>query len=546
MRIGETASLIIAVVSCGGGENSTPDASIKVCAPGQQIECACPAGAKGAQACKDDGSGYERCDCNTGSGGATSGDASDTSTGGASVDVTNVPDATAGDASGDIDASLDISVGVDTPNDSAWLDGSDTGVDCKNLQCFQNNCKLGECKAIRCPDGGTTSLSGVVYDPAGINPIYNVIVYVPNGTVEDIPTGVTCDSCGKVSGEPVTSTLTNAKGEFKLDNVPVTDNIPLVVQVGKWRRQVTIPTVANCADTRMSDRNQTRLPRDKSEGHLPRIAVATGGEDALECLLRKIGISESEMTPETGQGRLNFYAGRDGADKYNPSLNGGAAFTQAPTFWSNLASLKQYDIVLLSCEGYETSMQMNKSAAALQAMQDYTSVGGRVFASHWHNYWLEKGPAPFPTVALFEHHPDLPNPFTAAMDTTFPKGLALAEWMLAVGSGAPLGQLIITQGKHTVNRAIDGISQRWVYSASPVSTQYFTFNTPVGMPEDKQCGRVVFTDIHVSAQDTSKGTEFPDGCKTTILSDQEKALEFMLFDLSACLISDTRPPTPPK
>jgi hypothetical protein len=262
-------------------------------------------------------------------------------------------------------------------------------------------------------------------------------------------------------------------------------------------------------------------------------------------LLRKIGIAESEMTPETGQGRVNFYAGEKGTPKYNASLNGGAPFTPAPTFWSSLNSLKSYDIVLLSCEGIETST--NKSPAALQAMQDYTSVGGRVFASHWHNYWLEFGPAPFPTVAVFSHQPDLANPFTASIDTTFTKGMALADWLVNVGSKAPHGQLIITEGKHTVNRATENIAQRWVYSSLPVSTQYLSLNTPVNVPEEKQCGRIVLSDIHVSSQDESTPlTAFPDGCKTTTMTDQEKALEFMLFDLSACVIKDTKPPMPPK
>jgi hypothetical protein len=425
-------------------------------------------------------------------------------------------------------------------------DAATGGLNCKNYQCFQNNCKLAGCKATACPNNGTTSVSGVVYDPAGINPLYNVIVYVPNAAVEPIPTGATCDACGKVSGEPVTSALTNAKGEFLLENVPVTDDIPIVIQVGKWRRQFTIPKPANCADTRLTDRNQTRMPRNKAEGHLPLMALTTGGADALECLLRKIGISESEMTPDNGAGRLHFYAGDGGAAKYNASLNNGAAFTPATTLWASANSLKKYDIVLLSCEGKATAEQMNKNPAALQAMHDYANVGGRVFASHWHNYWLEKGPGQFPTVALFEHHVDLPNPFTAAIDTTFPKGMALAEWLVHVGSMAPFGQLIITEGKHTVNRATEMTSQRWVYSASPVSTQYFSFNTPIGTPEEMQCGRVVFSDIHVSAMDTSMGTAYPDGCRTTTMTDQEKALEFMLFDLSACVIKDNKPPMPPK
>lgn len=405
------------------------------------------------------------------------------------------------------------------------------------------SCSNLECKQVSCAGGGTTSLSGTVYDPKGKVPLYNVVVYVPNAPVGDIADGATCDQCGSsLSGDPLVTALTDTKGQFLLENVPVTDNLPLVIQVGKWRRQITIPTVAECTNTPIPDTDLTRLPRNKSEGHIPKIALSTGGADPLECLLRKIGLDDSEFSNADGAGRVNLFAGVGGTKQYDAALNNGASFQASTKLWESVDSLMKYDIVLMACEGGQNSNQ--KPASSRQAMVDYAGSGGRIFASHWHNYWMEEGPDPWPQTADFNHQPDLSDPFTAIVDQTFPKGAALAEWLVNVGGSNKLGDLVINQAQHTVDGVNNAISRRWIYSDSPLSTQYFTFNTPIGVTEDKQCGRVVFSDIHVSSGD-KVNSDFPSGCTTTDLSAQEKALLFMLFDLSACVQSDDQPPIPP-
>ena len=119
------------------------------------------------------------------------------------------------------------------------------------------------CKQVACPGGGSTTLSGHVYDPSGTVPLYNAVVYVPNDKVEPFKDGVSCDKCGAgVSGKPITTALTNAKGEFVLKDVPVGVEIPLVVQIGRWRRQVKIPAVTTaCTDTKLVA-DETRMPRN--------------------------------------------------------------------------------------------------------------------------------------------------------------------------------------------------------------------------------------------------------------------------------------------
>lgn len=92
------ASLAVVVVAaCSGGSNTTdstgPD---PVCKPGEQVECACPGGVKGAQRCANDGAGFEACDCPPIGGAAGSAGEAGTSAGSAGAGGTGAMAGSAG------------------------------------------------------------------------------------------------------------------------------------------------------------------------------------------------------------------------------------------------------------------------------------------------------------------------------------------------------------------------------------------------------------------------------------------------------------------
>ena len=121
---------------------------------------------------------------------------------------------------------------------------------CRNLECRQNSCTRGSCTAQPCAAGGKTTVSGTVYDPAGKVPLSNVVVYVPNAALADTRRAPSCDRCGARCRARRSRRAHRHDGHFTLENVPVGNDIPLVIQVGKWRRAGDLPEVAACADTR--------------------------------------------------------------------------------------------------------------------------------------------------------------------------------------------------------------------------------------------------------------------------------------------------------
>ena len=231
-----------------------------------------------------------------------------------------------------------------------------------------------------------------------------------------------------------------------MEDVPVGLDVPLVIQIGKWRRQITMSEVKACQENVFADTELFRLPRNQSEGHLPKIGMSSGEADSLECLLRRLGVSDSEFTNPTGTGRVNIFADKDSATSYQ---NGQTYPAAMPNLWGTVENLRKYDIVLMRCQGSQADGRLHLDAGK-EALKDYVDGGGRVFLEHYHYSWLRglnedpviesarKYPAtPFPPVAVWalptEAGKDADNGYESyrdyQIDTGFPKGKDLADWL---------------------------------------------------------------------------------------------------------------------
>jgi hypothetical protein len=114
-----------------------------------------------------------------------------------------------------------------------------------------------------------------------------------------------------------------------------------------------------------------------------------------------------------------------------------------------------------------------------------------------------------------------------------------------------LGEIQINDPRDDVQTVDPMYARQWITTmntnANPQETvQYLSFNAPLTVPEDQKCGRAVFTDLHVSSTGMDQPSlPFPTSCEVRDLSPEEKAVAFMLFDLSSCVQDDDIIPQPP-
>jgi hypothetical protein len=418
-------------------------------------------------------------------------------------------------------------------------------VPCQGLACKREKCDAADT---------TTTITGKVYDPAGANALYNVMVYIPGGPNGDaelppIKEGVQCETCSSVALSPMVSTLTNTKGEFELKDVPVDKNVPIVIQVGKWRRKLKFDVTKKCAANPVPDR-EFRLPKNGSEGDMPHIAVTAGGCDALECLLRGIGIDDKEFVPGASTaGHIHVFNGSGGHFSGAPNAGGDAANKMGGELWNDAQKMAAYDMVMLSCEcgenndnkGGEVS-QAGTPANARQAMWDYANLGGKIFATHYHYTWFKNSPQQdWKQVANWNASGGGSGAYD--VDQTFPKGASFADWLVNVNASSTKGQIQLTDVTNSLS-SVHAPAQSWIKKGDN-AVRYFSFNAPTAEAPENQCGRAVYSDLHLMGISAGGGS-FPNGCPAPGgLSAQQKALEFMFFDLSGCVQADDTPPEPP-
>ncbi len=344
----------------------------------------------------------------------------------------------------------------------------------------------GACSQIpECPVGKTTTVTGKVFDPAGKNPLYHVLVYIANNPADPalkaFPKGVTCDVCGaSAAGSPLVSdptvtdppagTYTNVDGTFTLKNVPVAKGLTLVIQLGRWRRTFPIDVNTSCGDNPMPS---LLMPSTQAQGNIPLMAMVTGKADSLECVLRKMGIASTEFTDPAKGGRVQFYLGNgdpgQSIDAQTPDQT--ALFVNGA---NNQPVIQDYDMAILSCQGAEYDMAPN-----LAKLRNYADAGGRVFTTHYSYSWLTKNDAmPGAAAGTYDNWSEVAKWHVDENDrsdgsaigtidhVTNPKADAFQGWLEAVGASVKnSNQATVVVIRHDTDgiSAKPGQTQQWLY-----------------------------------------------------------------------------------
>lgn len=394
-----------------------------------------------------------------------------------------------------------------------------------------------------CAAGATTSIQGVVYDPAGRNPLSNVTVFVPTTTdpLPPIPVGPVADACGGVPNVTAMATaVTDVNGKFEIKNLPVGVDVPLVIQIGKWRRQFTIAKasvtqcVANDFTTATANVDSTvggvtksvklplfRLPSTQAEGNIPQMAISQGGSDPMPCLFSKIGLAYSEFTTNAEAGRMHVFEGQNSNGDPWGKVRGATAPAASASLWNSLTNLKKYDIVLTSCEGAPNDG--TKPATAKNAVRDYVNAGGRFYATHWHETWFHNNPqADWKGVANWTGKDRGDNDTGQfSVVTSFARGVAFRDWLAARGAldiAPAVDKITLGEWREDMYEPL-GNTKSFIESPAGTlnwagnvrqTTKFITFDAPIANSPATQYGRAVLSDIHVSPGDNASNV--PDSC----------------------------------
>lgn len=439
-----------------------------------------------------------------------------------------------------------------------------------------NSCilTLGDAGSDAALDSGVscTTVSGIVYDPGQNVPLANVIVYQPTTLpLPAISAGVKCETCATQVPANLGSVVTDVDGKFKLPVVGTT-NVPVVIQTGRWRRLITVPSAPTCTDTPLAAAN-TRLPKTAAEGDIPQFAVVSGDKETLECDLAKFMGGTTEFGNSASTKRIHVYTDT------GSTITGG---TSVSALLASQAQMNKYDVIMVGCGGSGAQFA-TMNATKQNQFKTWLDSGGKLFMDHQAVNALVAPPS-FGTGAISAYTSTATWPGSQWGGPTGLRNAKTGPPALADAPHAAFRQWLTNRGGYTggvvatPQACVDGPinpsatnSFEWLRGANTNAgnpagnwtgnpngnySLSYSFDTedggvrPVyaadGGFNSPGCGRVVVNAIHVEASRGTASGSFPGNCSLgAAVTPNEMALEYLMFALTGCSATVAPLPSPP-
>lgn len=401
--------------------------------------------------------------------------------------------------------------------------------------------------ANHCPDGTATTLTGRVLAPNGIDPIPFAQVYVPV-SVGAMPEGVACELCSEVGGNAYVRTQTAVDGSFTLSPIPTQEGqdpgveYDLVVQKGRFRQVSKVTIDAPCADNQ-APTAATTLPR-KNEGDdtIPKIAVATGDYDIMECVLLELGLE---------QGSFDLWNG------IQDPLFGGTPDTRGDldALLSNPEVMKQYNIIFLNCSADEFEGQLANETIR-RNIEGYVAAGGRLYVTDWSYDYVEQIPEFAPVIdfapGMSDTAPEPRNdaamgPGDIAIQATV-EDADLVSWLHAVETVTG-DEIVAADGTVHIEHFLDSWVMQFDVAMMETAKVWLRGDAGGGLSgmrpltttfDYQQCGRVLYSSYHTTGRgevDPFAGDflTFPNYCSADGLAPQERVLLYLILHVADCI-----------
>jgi hypothetical protein len=267
---------------------------------------------------------------------------------------------------------------------------------------------------------------------------------------------------------------------------------------------------------------------------IPRIAVATGDYDKMECVLRKMGLAD---------GTYDLYEGA----KFLRSRPARPSFS---SLVRDLKKMKGYNVIFINCTDntFESELQ---NSLVLQNLSAYVQSGGRLYVTDWSYDWVEQVGAfapfidfePGPSGAVPEGHNKAALGASNLRLMADIKDARMARWLTLFRGVVQNSKSLIQH--FLLNWVIMHKTHKdatvWVEGVIRSRTGLIQGRRPLTVTFNfKNCGKILFSSYHTEGRDDElkayplPAKPFPQYCGPGF-SPQDRILEYLIFDIANCV-----------